>query len=216
MDYASERARILAAKAAVPSIQPRQPFLVAFTSARGNPITLTHGSKSTADFIAPLTIGGLPIPFSHASIMVDLFEKVATKALDAAALAGMIAGLANSNTTFTFQSIEAILRAYQPQARPTAAAVGAAQRGSSRYAASHNSYDLAMDELFHLIFYIGLQEDFNYPGGRGRRLALERYAEAVHAGRAADLAMLEEAVRRAMNHGRSIPARWPGIDYGFS
>lgn len=68
-----------------------------------------------------------------------------------------------------------------------------------------------LDYLQHLIFWITLQEEINYPHGAGKKLAFCRFIEAINAALPNSPFSLQEIVRRSNNHGGPKPALYNNL-----
>lgn len=67
------------------------------------------------------------------------------------------------------------------------------------------------DELTNLMFYIGIQEDINYPDKhfQGRKMCFYRYIEAIYC-KIHTNHSLEDAISRA--NANYIPRKWNDVD----
>lgn len=93
--------------------------------------------------------------------------------------------------------------------------INEAQKTHSRlgktYNKDGNKHALTIEELFHSILWISLQEDLNYPMPRfeGRRMSFSRYLETIW--QLDNEHTLSEVIERALSHSR--PISWNNGDY---
>ncbi|MEK6974942.1 MAG: hypothetical protein AABY18_01205 [Candidatus Thermoplasmatota archaeon] len=230
MDYGCWYGKMVAARRAA---GPRaDPFLRLPTgSTRNAEIWLRPGDKDEPlDFLAPLHVGGKLRQASHVAIMADLYTKVAVNGVKPRDLLHLLADLYPSASSKGPGSIPSNLVGYKQGTAPStavkAAMARAVQGTKHKYNPSDNVDDLEVPELFHLMFWILLQEEVNYglfntlrgplgKRGQGRCLPLDRYAEAIYAGRKKDLTLLEKYANLACNKGRQAPQRDEDVTYAF-
>lgn len=76
-----------------------------------------------------------------------------------------------------------------------------------------NSWNYSIDELAHMIMWIVIQEDINYPMPRflGRRMSFYRYLEAIYVGHN-EVYSLKDVITAALSHNL-IKDRWNQVDY---
>jgi hypothetical protein len=81
---------------------------------------------------------------------------------------------------------------------------------------SNKNWNFSFCELTHIISWIALQEDINYPisnGYQGRRMPFYRYFEAINCALADSKHSLKEVILRALSHTK--PPLWK-LDFNYS
>jgi len=78
-----------------------------------------------------------------------------------------------------------------------------------------DNYELSFDELITNMFWISLEEDFNYPmseGKDGRKMSISRYIEALHCYTITTHSIPEVLWR---DKSSKSPSQWKDLDYSF-
>lgn len=164
------------------------------------------------DYRVDICKNRLVTSLSHTNIIADIYHKVTTGNMDAEALENCL--LAFSTTGKIDPQIAEKLNGYICQ-NPDKGLLDRIKtaHGSKHYNKAGNMFELTLRELFLSLKWIILQEDINYPmekGFEGRKMAVNRYLEAIYAAKNSDRS-IEEVIERALMHGRPKP--WPELDY---
>lgn len=166
------------------------------------------------DYRVDICKNRLVTSLSHTNIVADIYHKVAFGNMDAEALENCLLGFATTGKIDPESAAK--LNGYICQ-NPDKQFLDQIKKahGAKHYNKAGNRFDLTLRELFLSLKWIILQEDINYPmekGFEGRKMAVNRYLEAIYAAKNPDRT-IEEVIERCLTHGRPKP--WHELDYSL-
>lgn len=153
------------------------------------------------------------IAISHANIIVDLYNKALQLRENTDILIDFLVDLAINGDDYARINHQRLIN--QPFAAPGEELINHVnivhqQLNKVFPQAGNRQWNYSADQLAHLIMWIVLQEDINYPMPRlqGRRMPFYRYLEAIYCAQNPDdrLYTLAKVIERALSHTQ--PTLW--------
>lgn len=148
---------------------------------------------------------------SHPNIILDIYNKV-NDGFDKNKMKNFLIEIFNEGEFE--QSKFSKISGYEPISPPSQNLLNIAEENHAQdeFNPSGNKWDYTFEELKHIIKWISVQEDLNYPplmGNRGREMSLYRYIEAIECN---DDEQLGKVIERATIKN-SIPHLYDSISY---
>lgn len=155
------------------------------------------------------------VALSHTNIITDIYNKITAGNMNARELCSALISFSKTGLINLAELSEKL--PYIP-VNPSPALFDRvkAAHGGKLYNKEGNEFDLTIEELFHALKLIVLQEDLNYPisaGKLGRKMPFMRYVETIFVSQNSAHS-LEDVIDRALLHGRPHP--WSEINYSFA
>jgi hypothetical protein len=175
---------------------------------------IERNTKIVYDYRVDIETSQLNASLSHANIIVDIYNKC-FQGFDRELMKQILIQIAREGLIDANQYYE--IKSYSCSTVDKTilcSAMDAHQALGKTYNSEVNQSDLTFEELFISIFWIVLQEDFNYPMPRyqGRKMPFSRYLEALYCFESDH--KLDEVITRALVEGYP-PNQWRDMDYSF-
>ncbi|MFW6008466.1 MAG: hypothetical protein ACOCP8_04280 [archaeon] len=156
-------------------------------------------------------------PISHVNIIIDLYNK-AIQLDDITILYDFLIDIAHQGDDFNRKNYLKLDNInFSPPSQELLGIANKVYNDKNKHFdySGNENWNYSIDELSHLIMWIVLQEDINYPMDKnfsGRRMSFYRYLEAIYTSKSNNK-KINKVIKRAIKHGK--PNLWKNENINY-